>query len=84
MGSGDINLAGLWLTQAEWSALDPDSQRALLAAAIESSRGWDHDAYDSYELSVRAEQPPARRPRRFARMQTKRVRFIALSQPLGA
>lgn len=85
MGSGDINLAGLCLTEAEWAALDPDSQSDLLAAVVEPSRGWDHDAYDSYEVSVRAQHaatPP--RPRRFVRMQTKRVRFVALSQPLGA
>lgn len=51
MGSGDINLAGLRMTPAEWAALD-DSLRTELLRLVITGQRWDRDAYDSFELGL--------------------------------
>ncbi len=82
MGSGDINIAGLRMTPAEWNSLDSGLRQELLRVVVETNAGWDDDAYDTYELGLAAaEAKPA--PRLFGRMETQRVKFIALGQPLG-
>jgi|GEM_PF-5808979 len=53
MGSGDINLAGLRMTPAEWAALDDGLRTELLRLVITGQR-WDREAYDSFELGLGA------------------------------
>jgi len=73
------------MTVAEWEALGKGLQDELIKVAVEASQRWDHDAYDSYELGWGNNRPaPVRGRRKYVRMETKRVRFTALSEPFGA
>ena len=83
MGRTDINLAGLCFSSAEWEALDAALRADLLRAVAATSEEWDQNLCDSEEWTVACAEPAPRTIRTYPRMQTKLVRFVALSAPLG-